>query len=124
MKNFKDLLFRSLVSLIVIIITFLMITNCKSKGNKQTEGIIFPKEDQCVQKGYVQIKWNPKAKPMVVQYYQADICMLNCDAKPSHSWSGDSIQINAIGRTEIKIWEPGDSEPFSSIWIYVENSCQ
>ena len=86
-------------------------------------GIVSPKDDQCVQVGSVEVKWTPKDKPMVIQYYQKERCLLNCGPDAPHGRSGSRIQINRTGKTEIKIWKPGNKKPFDSVWIYVENEC-
>ena len=83
MKKIMSFLFRNFVFLLVVIFTFMTFIKCNNSnnpnennqgtttttGSEQTdiknakiEGIIFPKEDQCVQKGYVHIRWNPKEK--------------------------------------------------------------
>ena len=86
-------------------------------------GIVSPKKDQCVQVGSVEVRWTPETKPMVVQYYQNEGCLLNCGPKPPHAWSGSRIEIPTTAKTEINIWEPGASKPFDSVWVYIEKVC-
>lgn len=141
-KNMNSVL-RGLVFLSVFIFTFVAFIQCnnsKQPVNKQTgtkltkteqnvnsetsqkEGIIYPINNQCVQKGSIEIKWNPADTPMVIQYYQHEQCMLNCPSGPA-ALSGEIIMIDKIGETEIKIWKKNADKPFSSIWVYVKESC-
>lgn len=87
-------------------------------------GIESPTNDQCVEVGSeLEIRWTPKKKPMVIQYYQNEKCLRSCRQDAPHEWSGTKIHINTTEKTEIKIWRPDGAKPFDSVWIYVEEKC-
>ena len=116
MKSFKSNR-QVLIATFFVMILSLLITGCSKKG------IIYPKNDQCVKKGMIEIKWNPEDSPMIVQYYYKDSCMINCNGNPKPAWSGNKIKIDSTGHILIKIWRPGSAEPFDTVWVYVDDNC-
>jgi hypothetical protein len=143
MENHKKLFTRGLMLFTILIFMVATLISCNSNNKQvetnqtdsltkinqpsneisQKEGITYPSNNQCVQKGTIEIKWNPADTPMVIQYYQKGKCLLNC-TNGEAALSGEKITINTTGETEIKIWKKNAEKPFSSIWVYVKESCK